>query len=195
MAPASYVPSPAELDRLRAGVRIMALSALRDGDAAEEVAQETLVRVVEALRDDRLNEPRSLGAFTRAIAHHVIVDTIRSKRRVVPFDSSESENLTSGDNPLESLVSAEQAARLRAALERLPAPDREILRLSFFEDLQSQELATRLGQPAARIRKRKERALERLRGVFLQASSHKPPVPPTHRGQAQVMRTPQEMPD
>ena len=48
---------------------------------------------------------------------------------------------------------AEQAGRLRAALERLPLQDRELLRLSYFEGLAPQELAERLGEPSARIRK------------------------------------------
>lgn len=168
---------PAELSRLQSGIRIMALCALRDGDAADDVAQESLARVLQALREGRLRNPERLGAFARAIAHHVIVDTLRTRLRVTSLGSSP--ELAGEEDALRTLVSAEQAARVRAALERLSAGDREILRLSFFEGLTPQELAHRLREPGARVRKRKERALERLRAVLVGAAGHESGNPAT----------------
>jgi len=178
---------PAELSRLQSGIRIMALCALRDGDAADDVAQESLARVLQALREGRLRNPERLGAFARAIAHHVIVDTLRTRLRVTSLGSSP--ELAGEEDALRTLVSAEQAARVRAALERLSAGDREILRLSFFEGLTPQELATRSGAPSARIRKRKERALERLRAVFLGSTRHETGPSPTQLVEAQPAMT------
>lgn len=175
-------PTPAELSCLRSGIRIMALSALSDAEAAEEVAQESLARVVSAIREGRLRDPRNLGAFSRAIARHVIVDTLRARRRVTelaPDHESASE-----EDSLAALVSAEQAERVRAALQRLPRSDRELLRLSFFETMTPQELADRMGEPSARIRKRKERAIGRLRIAFLEATGHAPEPPPTQLAEA-----------
>ena len=148
----------------------MALSSLRDADLAEEVAQESLSRLLSAIREGRPRNRASLGAFARSIARNVIVDTLRSRQRLTPLGPEH--DAASKENPLESLVTAEQSARLRGALERLTGKDRELLRLSFFEGLSPQELAEQTGEPATRIRKRKERALERLRLAFRGTPSH-----------------------
>ena len=175
-------PAPAELSRLRSGIRIMALHDLRDPDLAEEVAQDTMVRLVQALREGRLQDPAHLGAFTRAIARHVIVDTLRGRQRLVA--TATPEEPASDEDTLGALVSAEQATRVRAALAELSAGDRDILRLSFFEGLTPQQLAERTGEPSPRVRKRKERALERLRKVFLEESGHGMATGPTQLSEA-----------
>lgn len=155
---------------------------LRDADLAEEVAQESMVRLMQALREGRLQNPAHLGAFTRAIARHVIVDLLRARQRFTAADTTAEP--ASDEDSLGALVSAEQAARVRAALEQLSAGDREILRLSFFEGLTPQQLAERIGEPSPRVRKRKERALERLRKVFFQGPGHRAAGRPTQLTEA-----------
>lgn len=195
LATAATDPTAAELERLRRGIRIMALGELRDPDAADEVAQECLGRVLRAVREGRLRSPQSLGAFARAIAHHVIVDTLRSRRRHVRLDPDQGEVMASGEDPLSALLSAEQSARLTAGLQQLPAPDRELLRLSFFEGLTPQQLALRLREPGARIRKRKERALQRLRGLLSGVVGHESVRPATEVAKPQSVPTRPRMPE
>lgn len=155
---------PEVIERLRHGLQIMALHALGDREAAEEVAQESLVRALEALRDDRVRKPENLGAFVRGVARHVIADTCRGYRRSVPLDVVGSQPGTSADqDPLSVLVTKEELRRVHGALGQLSAPDRTLLRLCFFEGLAPTEIAERSGEPAPRIRKRKSRALKRLR--------------------------------
>ena len=159
---------PEVLERLRLGLQIMALRALRDPDAAEEAVQETLVRALEALRDGRPSNPEKLGAFVRGIARHVIADVHRARQRSAPLqDTPEAMHPTSGDDPLTALITAEERDHVRLALTRLSAGDREILHLSFFEGLTPVEIAERLGEPSLRIRKRKSRALNRVRRALL----------------------------
>lgn len=167
---------PAELERLRSGLRILALRTLGDAEAAEEAAQESVFRVVGALREGRLRDPGRLTAFARGIARHVVVDVLRARMRHAPLAG---EPIAAGADALAMLVSAEEGARIRGALDMLAEPDRELLRLSFFDGLAPAELARRLGEPPERIRKRKQRALERLRAAFLGPGHgrHAPPTP------------------
>jgi RNA polymerase sigma-70 factor (ECF subfamily) len=155
-----------QLELLRSGLRIMALRALHDADAAEDVAQETLARALAVLRAGRRIDPEELGAFVGGIARHVIADRHRAQRREVPLHALPDGPPAVVPDALAALVSADQHARLRKALAGLSAADRELLRLSFFDDLSPSDLARRLGAPAERIRKRKSRALERLRRAF-----------------------------
>lgn len=158
---------PEALEQLRAGLKAMALRALGDPEAADEVAQETLARAVEALRQQRVRAGASLGAFVRGIARHVIADVFRTRDRTSgPEALPETADPLSHD-ALATLISAQEREQLRGALEQLSAGDLEILHLAYVEGLTPAQIAARLDQPSDRIRKRKSRALNRLREAFL----------------------------
>jgi RNA polymerase sigma-70 factor, ECF subfamily len=146
----------------------MALHRLRDPDLAEDVVQETLSRALAVIREGKAGDIRDLGAFVHGIARHVILDCIRTRQRDAGAEPlRDTADPASLRDALSHVVSADERARVHAALERLTPADRRILHLSFFEGLSCAELAERLGLNALRIRKRKSRALERLRRVFL----------------------------
>jgi RNA polymerase sigma-70 factor (ECF subfamily) len=108
-------------------------------------------------------------AFVTGIARHVIADAHRRRSRTIP----PGHELAAASHPadqLAALVAAEQAHRVRFALSTLSRTDREVLRLSFYEGLAPAEIAERLAEPAPRVRKRKARALDRLRFAFLRLS-------------------------
>jgi RNA polymerase sigma-70 factor, ECF subfamily len=156
-----------ELERLRAGLQLFALRSLGDKDAAEEVAQETLARTLTAIREGKVDDPANVPAFARGVARHVIADFLRAGGRTESLDSFlESANLNESD-PLERAVSGDEDRRVQAALAQLDPADRDLLRLSFFDGLTPLQIASLTGEPAERIRKRKSRALERLREAFL----------------------------
>lgn len=168
--------SPSDLERLRSGLLIMATRALGDPVAAEEVAQETLVRLLTALAEGRSPDgPGGLGAYAHGIAKHVIADRHRRHERhptqPMPSENGPAAVRDGTADPLTRLISAEERDRVRRALRRLSAEDREVLRLSFFEGLRPAEIASARGEPPPRVRKRKERALERLRRAFFGPAS------------------------
>lgn len=154
-----------DLDLLRSGIRLMALRALADPDAADEVAQETLARAIDVLRcPDRT---ASLGAYLAGIARHIIADHFRANARVVSIDQVDAEVLqVDGPDMLEALCAQDELARVRHALAELSDDDRELFQLCYFEELTPTAIAERLGVPPERIRQRKLRALRRLRVVF-----------------------------
>lgn len=165
--------SPALLARIRCGVCLLALHELGDGDAADEVAQETLARLIQAHREGRVRETDRLSAFARGIARHVILDLIRARQRRTTNDAATLGRLESNaEDPLTALVCAEQERAVRLALTALSDDDRELLRRSFFEGATSEEMAQSLHEPASRVRKRKERAVERLRRAFYSVHRH-----------------------
>lgn len=169
MADAPQRIDPETLECLRTGLRLIALRSLSDAEAAEEVVQETLARGLEALENGRLNDSDNLGAYFRGICHHVIVDTIRARQRITSLDAlPERAYGNPSSDALHTLISEEQKARVVRALKELSPRSRECLRLSFYEGLKPAEVAARLGEPGPRIRKRRSRALQRLREVFFE---------------------------
>jgi RNA polymerase sigma-70 factor (ECF subfamily) len=154
----------AELEVLRAGIRLMALRAFGDPDLADEVAQESIVRAFHSLRSSR---PERLGSFVAGIARHVIADIIRARPREVPLDNIAPDSVPRTQrDALTILCDASEQAQVRQALALLAREDRDLLRLVFFDGLSPSEIAERLGAPAERIRQRKLRALARLRLAF-----------------------------
>jgi RNA polymerase sigma-70 factor (ECF subfamily) len=70
--------------------------------------------------------------------------------------------LATGSTPSQRLDRQELASRVRRAVARLPAIDREVLVMRTFEDLSYEEVAALLGVDPAAARKRHGRALLRL---------------------------------
>ena len=155
------------LERLRPGLQLMAVRSLGTADAAEEAVQETLARAVTALARDQLADPAKLPAFVAGIARHVIVDMQRARYRSVSLESLPvAAHPSYHPDALKALVLAEERARVRAALVSLSESDRDLLGLCYVEGLAPTEIAERTGEPAERIRKRKSRAMDRLREAF-----------------------------
>ncbi|MDB4874760.1 MAG: polymerase sigma factor [Gemmatimonadetes bacterium] len=161
-----------QLETLANGVRILALRRLGDADAARDVVQETMARLLDALGKGQLRDPERVGAFARGIAHHVIVDYRRATGRLTTLPDELANE--AAPSALDLLVRDEEVERMRAALARLSSGDRELLHLAFVENLSPRAVAARMREPAERVRKRKSRALARLREVFLGAVGHVP---------------------
>lgn len=165
------VVTVADLDRLRPGLQLMALRSLGTVSAAEEAAQETLVRAHVALQNGQPRDPARIPAFVSGIARHVIADACRARKRDVPLDAmTDGAAATGAVDALSALISTAEQEAVHAALAELSASERELLRLAFFDGLTPGDIAARLGEPAERIRKRKSRALDRLRTAFLSAA-------------------------
>jgi RNA polymerase sigma factor (sigma-70 family) len=168
------LPRAADLERLRDGLRIIALRALGDPDAADEAVQETISRAVIALADGRLADPAKFAAYVAGIARNVCSHIRRDRKNTVSLDGADATGMPVADpaletrsDPLEALISAAETERLRVAFSALSPEDQRLLRLCFHEDRTPAEVAAALAEPADRVRKRKSRALERLRRAFL----------------------------
>lgn len=164
---------------LTRGLTLLALRALGTADDAEEAVQETLARALEAVRAGRVPAGVPLPAFVYGIARHVLADAgRRRKKERTHLDSDLTPLAAAQSSPLESLIRQEEQDQVRWALARLPAEDRRLLTRCFLEGESIQDIADRSGLPAVRLRKRKSRALERLRtllaGRFGHASTSQP---------------------
>src|SRR5687768_8125193 len=153
----------------------------RDRHAAEDLAQEALLRGMKAL--PTLAEPEKFGAWVVGIAVRTCLDWLKSpKRTEVSFEalagahrgaaelaSDESDRQAAGDR-------REQAERLAREVERLPQPYREVLMLYYYQADGStyRDLAGLLGVSAATINARLTKARQMLRSRMMSESeSHR----------------------
>lgn len=154
-----------ELPALAPRLEIIMTRALGPGEDARDAVQEVLHRAVAALaRGSEIHGP--LGAFVHGIAQHVIADALRARART-GANHAAIELVPDGEpSPLESLIHAGERDAMRASLALLDPPDRELLRRCFVDGETVADIARATGEPADRIRKRKSRAIMRLREIL-----------------------------
>lgn len=167
--PSSSVALPDEADvagRFRERLRLFAARRLGDAAAAEDVAQETLRRVVDALRAGRVANPAAFPAFVFGTARHICQQQHRSAgregRALHRLQDDGNAHGPASPDPFAALVSEERGNRVRGALGGLGASDREILRMLYHEEAETADVASRLGLTPAAVRVRRHRALKRL---------------------------------
>jgi len=134
------------------------------GARAEELAQETLLT---AWRRAEQYDPAfgSAAAWIFTIARNLRVDAARRDRLVprIELMAAEPDPPPSADAVLQS---AQHSARVREALERLPAEQAEVIRLSFFDDRPHADIERALGIPLGTVKSRLRLAMVRLRGLL-----------------------------
>ncbi len=149
-------------------LRVFGTRRLGDSALGEDLAQEVLRRVTEALRSGRVLNPDALAGFVFQTATHVCLHHYRSRgreeRALTRMTGMDPGN--PGPGPLDALVSEEARTVVHRALGELNPGDRELLRRIYFDEEPSSETANRLKLTAGALRVRKHRALERLAGLL-----------------------------
>ena len=159
--------SDALLARLRPGLLRYCRARLgrTDGSygSADDVAQEVCVAVFTSL-DRYVDQGRSFTAFAYGIASHKVSDAVRAtyRDRSSPVDVLP-ESVDTAAGPEEALLAADEAARARALLDRLPEAQRELLTLRVMAGLSAEDTGAALGMSAGAVRVAQHRALAKLR--------------------------------
>ena len=157
-------------DRFWKRLCVFAARRLRDRSTAEDVAQETLRRVLEALRQKKIENLEALPAFIFQTARNVCLHRGRSARReesaLLKFRAGM--DMVTGDeeDPLIGLIDEVRRQQVQGALRALPDDDRELLRMLYVDGLKCVDIARRLGVDSGTLRVRKHRVLRRLAEIL-----------------------------
>jgi RNA polymerase sigma factor (sigma-70 family) len=141
--------------------------ALRDAELARDAAQQTVL--VAMLGLDRLREPDRFGAWLIGIGLNVCRSLIAPGRRTVAsfdliIDRSDPGGPAAAEpDPQWQLESAEVARRVRAAIDELPAGQRQAVTLFYLGGLTHAEIADELGTVPGAIKTRLHKARRSLR--------------------------------
>jgi RNA polymerase sigma-70 factor, ECF subfamily len=156
-------------DRFWERLRLFAARRTRDVALAEDVAQETIQRTLEALRAGRVRSRKALPAFLFQTARHICLHRSRSAgreaRALEAFTEGGSEPST-GRDVLTELIASERVVEVRSALRSLPQEEEHLLRACFGEAEDTEAIARRLRTTPGALRVRKHRALRRLAAIL-----------------------------
>ena len=124
------------------------LFVVHDQDRANDVFQETFVKVITKLHQGKYTNSGKFSAWLMRIAHNVIMDWYREQRadRIVePTADNDLSNL-SGDELFESniesqFVNTQVMQDVRRIMEILPAPQREVVYMRFYQQMSFKEIS------------------------------------------------------
>ena len=143
----------------------LALRILQNPADAEDIVQEVFAQVwAQARRYDAARG--AVAAWMLTMARSRAIDRLRSRsaRPETSAEPREFEALLDAAPAQDlQLLSTEQVAQLRDALNGLPAPQRVALELAYYEGLTHAEIAERLQEPLGTIKTRIRQAVLRLR--------------------------------
>ena len=119
---------------------------VKDKYLAEDLFQDTFIKVVDMIRDGSYTEEGKFLAYVVRIAHNICIDHFRKIKRVqilnIP-DNDAFEVAASYDNAADrNIIQFETSDRVRILLNQLPADQREVIVLRHFANLSFKDIAT-----------------------------------------------------
>lgn len=143
----------------------------RDPGFAEDAVQEAFLAL---WRDPARDDPHqaSLGTWLLTLVHHKSVDLVRRedawrRRRDQP-------PIRPDPGVEEAAISAVVAGQVRDALRRLPAAQRQMLMLAYYDGYTQREIAQLTGVPLGTVKARTVTGLQRLKVALARPAGHLP---------------------
>jgi len=156
-------------------VSFLYLIGIPDGDI-DDVAQQTAIQLYRSLPRYRQNEPFLpwLRAIARNMAGHFWRTRARQEHRHEQFRHFVQTRIEQDDAA--AARAAVRGDQLRHCVERLPEPQRRLLRLRYEEGLNAARIAERLSRNGAAVRKMLARVREALRDCLrgIPAAAYQP---------------------
>lgn len=138
--------------------------------AADDIRQETLLRVLESVRHDKVEHPERLGAYVLAVCHNVIRESFRGDRRYVQLPEHHDDVASTHQSAERDLLEQERKKLLEKALSELNAKDRGLLARICRDDQDKDSICRDFGVTREYLRVLLHRARIRLRAAAQGAS-------------------------
>ncbi len=119
---------------------------IKDKYLAEDLFQDTFIKIIDTLRDNSYSEEGKFLAYAIRLAHNICVDHFRKVKRVQLVSAGDNDDLfevfSSADDCIDrNIIQLQTSERVGQLLNRLPEDQREIIVLRHFADLSFKEIA------------------------------------------------------
>lgn len=159
-------------DRYGRAVYSLSLRIMEDKGMAEEITQEVFLTAWARADTFRMQKGKFLS-WLLTITHNKAIDQWRKRRRslALSFDSVAANAWTAGEQGLETLedsLSSVDRKYIREAVDRLPAPQKQVVTMAYFYGLTQSEIARQLGTPIGTVKTRMRLAFQKLKESLIQ---------------------------
>ncbi len=140
------------LKRHKARLFNFILSMVKDGDLADDIFQETVVKAIVTIRQGRYNDQGKFIAWIYRIARNLIIDSYRQDKveNQLSTDDENGVNLLNRSEFSEgtvedTLIGMQIEEDLRALVTELPESQRQVVDMRFYQNLSFKEIAALTG--------------------------------------------------
>lgn len=145
----------------RPGLRAYLCGIVHDRDLADDLTQETFVKLM--LKKPRDKGGASFKTWLYTIGRRTALDWLRKEKRLKRVSLDDCFDLADGGTPETALLRAKTTERLTAAMATLQPQHRQVLYLIYFEDFTPAQAAKILGKSSHNVSALLYRAKDALR--------------------------------
>jgi len=151
-------------DRYGRVVYALILRVVRDTGIAEDLVQETFLRVWNRVHGFDAQKG-SIGPWLLAVARNRAIDYLRSaggrERNSVEYEETDHPALYTDME--KDILASDKARVVKSAMDKLSPNQRQVIEMAYFEGLSQTEMAERMGQPLGTVKTWVRSALKSLR--------------------------------
>ena len=124
-------------------------SKIKDRDIADDVFQDTFIKVIQTLKKGAYNEEGRFVSWVLRIAHNLIIDHFRRQQRMPMYDTYDHEQdvfyrLSEPSKNIEDMIIDSQIkSDITALMLELHENQYEVLKMRLFQDMSFKEIAER----------------------------------------------------
>jgi RNA polymerase sigma-70 factor (ECF subfamily) len=148
---------------------------VRDRSLAEDIFQETFIKIIHTLRSKRYNEEGKFGPWAARIGRNLAIDYIRKMKRDMTITDSEGNDIFSylriaEDNVEDKIIRSQTERNIKELVIRLPEEQKQVLIMRHWGDMSFKEIADHTGVSINTALGRMRYALNNIRKMMEQQS-------------------------
>ena len=151
------------------------LARISDPELADEITSQVFLRLIEKIDIYRIGPRDNVAIFSAwlyRLAHHKMVDVLRSHKRTQDAPLEHAAHVTTGQHLMEAVEDRLDFERILASLQLLNDQQREVIVLRFVEELSIAETAQIMQKSEGAVKALQHRALETLRRHLQDVGAH-----------------------
>ena len=128
------------------------IKVVEDEELANELFQETFLKIISKIQNHQYTETGRLQWWMLRVAHNVVIDYYRDQKKIFVVDAPKENDLSAVKsdelvdvNRETELTNQRTLKQLVLLMNALPAPQREVVYMRYFQDMSFKEIAEEVG--------------------------------------------------
>jgi RNA polymerase sigma-70 factor (ECF subfamily) len=128
------------------------IKVVEDEELANELFQETFLKIISKIQNHQYTETGRLQWWMLRVAHNVVIDYYRDQKKIFVVDAPKENDLSAVKsdelvdvNRENELTNQRTLKQLVLLINALPAPQREVVYMRYFQDMSFKEIAEEVG--------------------------------------------------
>lgn len=155
------------VDRYKNMVFTLSVKMLQSREEAEEAAQDTFLKVYKSI--EKFKSESKFSTWLYKVTYNTCLDRLKSKKRSLlqtSVDDFEEKDVISFTNVLDAIESRERKQMIQKCLDQLPAEDRFLLTLYYFQENSLKEISKIMGINENNLKIRLYRSRIKIAGIL-----------------------------